>query len=96
MDKRYISFPQAGSSNRPELYANLKQNLQAVAKDLGPGFEVGVIRYTDEAAMGEEFTSPQIALMWTPEAAARVKTKGVPFAKGGLVERNVYNHQKYL
>jgi hypothetical protein len=45
MDKRYISFPQAGSSNRPELYANLKQNL---------------------------------------------------FAKGGLVERNVYNHQKYL
>jgi hypothetical protein len=96
MDKRYISFPQAGSSNRPELYANLKQNLQAVAKDLGPGFEVGVIRYTDEAAMGEEFTSPQIALMWTPEAAARVKTKGVPFAKGGFVERNVYNHQKYL
>jgi hypothetical protein len=96
MDKRYISFPQAGSSNRPELYANLKQNLQAVAKDLGPGFEVGVIRYTDEAAMGEEFTSPQIALMWTPEAAARVKTKGVPFANGGFVERNVYNHQKYL
>jgi hypothetical protein len=96
MDKRYISFPQAGSSNRPELYANLKQNLQAVAKDFGPGFEVGVIRYTDEAAMGEEFTSPQIALMWTPEAAARVKTKGVPFAKGGFVERNVYNHQKYL
>ena len=96
MDKRYISFPQGDGTNKPELYANLRQNLRDVAKDLGPGFEVGVIRYTDESGIGEEFTRPELGIMWTPDAAARIKTKGVPFAKGGLVERNVYNHQKYL
>jgi hypothetical protein len=77
----FVAFPGA-QSKQAQLYENLPNNLKQVAKDLGPGFEVRLLTLPD--SKGNPLTHP--AVIWGPEAAARVAQKGVPFAKGGEVK----------
>ena len=35
-------------------------------------------------------------VVWGPEAAARILENGIPFAKGGMVERNTSDNRRYL
>ena len=76
----FVAFPGA-QSKQAQLYKNLPNNLKQVLKDLGPGFDVRMV--TLPSAKGEPFTHP--AVVWGPEAAARITQKGIPFAKGGEV-----------
>ena len=77
----FVAFPGV-QSKQAQLYKNLPNNLKQVLKDLGPGFDVRMI--TLPSAKGEPFTHP--AVVWGPEAAARVTQKGIPFAQGGEVK----------
>ena len=77
----FVAFPGV-QSRQSQLYKNLPNNLKQVLKDLGPGFDVRMV--TLPSAKGEPFTHP--AVVWGPEAAARVTQKGIPFAQGGEVK----------
>ena len=77
----FVAFPGV-QSMQPQLYKNLPNNLKQVLKDLGPGFDVRMVTLPNKN--GEPFTHP--AVVWGPEAAARVTQKGIPFAQGGEVK----------
>jgi hypothetical protein len=91
MGKQFVAFP-GKESAQAQLYEKLGPNLKAVVKDLGPGFEVRPIALRDPD--GKEIMHN--AIVWGPDAAARVQKKGVPFKDGGAVERQTADHRKYL
>jgi hypothetical protein len=67
--------------------SKIEPNLKQVVKDLGgekAGFDVRYIQLPPD-----KNGNPVMAwgITWSPETAARVLEKGVPFAKGGMVER---------
>jgi hypothetical protein len=35
------------------------------------------------------------AIAWSPEAAQKLQKSGIPFAKGGMVERNNHDNRSY-
>jgi hypothetical protein len=37
-----------------------------------------------------------LGVTWDPGAAARILENGIPFAKGGMVERNTSDNRRYL
>lgn len=76
----FVAFPGA-ESKQAQLYEKLPNNLKQVVKDLGPGFEFRPV--TLRTPDGQELTHP--AVVWGPEAANRIKQKGVPFKDGGEV-----------
>lgn len=76
----FVAFPGA-ESKQAQLYEKLPNNLRQVVKDLGPGFEFRPV--TLKKPDGQEITHP--AVVWGPEAANRIKQKGVPFKDGGEV-----------
>lgn len=87
---QFVAFP-GKESAQAQLYEKLPYNLKQVVKDLGPGFEIRPV----------ELDSPQgkmmhTAVVWGPEAAARVKKTGVPFKDGGAVERVTTDNRRYL
>ena len=86
-----VAFPGA-ESFQPQLYEKLQGNLKQVVKDLGPGFDIRQITLTNKA--GENFS--HWGLVWGKEAADRLKSKGIPFKKGGLVEKSDYDNRKYI
>jgi hypothetical protein len=88
---QFVTFP-GSESAKPQLYESVKDNLNQVAKDLGPGFEVRPFVFTN--AEGKELQ--HWGITWGPEAAARTKFNGVPFKDGGLVERRPDDSRKYL
>ena len=94
--KSFATFPGAESS-KSELYVGkIYPNLKQVAKDLGgqkAGLEVRQIELPPDAK-GNPVTAWGIA--WSPETAARIVKQGVPFAKGGMVERETADNRKYL
>lgn len=84
---RFATFP-GEESAKPQLYVDkVYPNLKQVAKDLGgekAGFSVQPIQLPPDR-VGNPITAWGIT--WSPEAAAKIIEKGVPFAKGGMVER---------
>jgi tetratricopeptide (TPR) repeat protein len=80
---RFVAFP-GKESAQAQLYENLPNNLKQVVKDLGPGFEYRSVTLTNKD--GEEFMAP--AVVWGDEAVARIRKQGVPFAKGGPVNKH--------
>lgn len=91
MNKRFVAFP-GEESAQSQLYEKLPRNLKDVVKDLGPGFEVRPIIL--QSSQGLE--SMHNAIVWSPEAAARLQKKGVPFKSGGMVERTYNDNRAYL
>jgi hypothetical protein len=86
-----VAFPGA-ESFQPQLYEKLQGNLKQVVKDLGPGFDIRQITLTNKA--GEKFS--HWGLVWGKEAADRLRSKGIPFKKGGMVEKSDYDNRKYI
>jgi hypothetical protein len=91
MGKQFVAFPGAESA-QAQLYEKLGPNLKSVVKDLGPGFELRDVTLRDPD--GKQLMHK--AIVWGPDAAARVQKKGVPFKDGGAVERQPADHRKYL
>jgi hypothetical protein len=91
MGKQFVAFPGAESA-QAQLYEKLGPNLKSVVKDLGPGFELRDVTLRDPD--GKQLMHK--AIVWGPEAAARIQKKGVPFKDGGAVERQTADHRKYL
>jgi hypothetical protein len=100
--KSFATFPGA-ESTQPQLYVDMQTgrskvypNLKQVVKDLGgekAGFDIRQIELPPDKA-GNPITAWGIT--WSPEAAAKVVEKGVPFAKGGSVERLSADNRRYL
>jgi len=94
--KRFATFP-GNESDKPQLYAGkVLPNLKQVIKDLGgekSGLELRQIELPPDKN-GRPITATGI--VWSPEAAARIVEKGVPFAKGGMVERQSADTRRYL
>jgi hypothetical protein len=94
--KGFATFPGA-ESNQPRLYeGKILPNLRQVVKDLGgekAGYEVRQIELPPDKD-GNPITAWGVT--WSPEAAARIVEKGVPFAKGGMVERQSADTRRYL
>jgi hypothetical protein len=91
MGKQFVAFPGAESA-QAQLYEKLGPNLKSVVKDLGPGFELRDVTLRDPD--GKQLMHK--AIVWGPDAAARVQKKGVPFKDGGAVKRQTADHRKYL
>jgi hypothetical protein len=91
MGKQFVAFPGAESA-QAQLYEKLGPNLKSVVKDLGPGFELRDVTLRDPD--GKQLMHK--AIVWGPDATARVQKKGVPFKDGGAVERQTADHRKYL
>jgi len=100
--KSFATFPGA-ESTQPQLYVDMETgrskvypNLKQVVKDLGgekAGFDVRPIELPPNKN-GKPVTAWGIT--WSPESAARIVEKGVPFAKGGMVERQSADTRRYL
>jgi hypothetical protein len=89
--KEFISFP-GKESSQAQLYEKLPGNLKQVVKDLGPGFEIRPI----ELPVGDVDAINTLGVTWSPEAAARILKTGVPFNKGGMVERKADDNRRYM
>jgi hypothetical protein len=87
---RFVAFP-GKESAQAQLYEKLPRNLDAVVKDLGPGFEKRSIEMTLPNGEPAMFN----AIVWAPEAAQKLQKSGIPFAKGGMVERNNHDNRSY-
>lgn len=91
MGKSFVAFP-GTESQKAQLYEKLPNNLKAVIKDLGEGFVTQPITIRD--ATGVDRT--HLAVIWDKNAAQRVLNNGVPFKKGGLVEKSALNNRRYI
>jgi len=91
MGKDFVAFPGA-ESKQAKLYEKLPRNLDAVLKDLGEGFTKQAITIKD--ATGTE--RQHWAVIWDKNAAQRVLNNGVPFKKGGLVEKSKVDNRRYI
>ena len=89
--KEFVSFP-GKESSQAQLYEKLPGNLKQVVKDLGPGFEIRPIQL--ETSNVDAINT--LGVTWSPEAAARILKTGVPFNKGGMVERKTDDNRRYL
>jgi hypothetical protein len=87
---RFVAFP-GKESDQAQLYEKLPRNLDAVVKDLGPGFTRTTVTLPIPDAEPAMFN----AIAWSPEAAQKLQKSGIPFAKGGMVERNNHDNRSY-
>jgi hypothetical protein len=78
--KNGIIFPGPDSA-QAQLYEKLPNNLRAVVKDLGKGFEIRKVplQYEDGS------TIDRYGVFWQEDAGKRINKEGVRFNKGGLV-----------
>jgi hypothetical protein len=94
--KGFATFP-GNESAQPALYVGkIQPNLKQVIKDLGgekSGLELRQIELPPDKD-GRAITATGV--VWSPEAAARIMKTGVPFAKGGLVDRLSADTRRYL
>jgi hypothetical protein len=93
---RFATFPGA-ESRYPNLYVDkVRPNLKQVIKDLGgekSGLELRQIELPPDKD-GNPITATGV--VWSPEAAARIMKTGVPFAKGGSVEKSNTDYRAYI
>jgi hypothetical protein len=100
--KSFATFP-GRESAKWKLYVDektgrsrIEPNLKQVVKDLGgknSGLTIQQINLPP-AANGDPVKA--LGVTWAPEDAARIMKEGVPFAKGGMVERNSVDNRRYL
>ena len=100
--KGFATFP-GKESTQPQLYVDMDTgrskvypNLKQVVKDMGgekAGFDIREIQLPPD-----KDGNPVMAwgITWSPETAARILEKGIPFAKGGMVERQSADTRRYL
>ena len=104
--KNFVTFP-GGESMQPALYEKIPNNLRQVVKDMGAeGMQIQLINLpptTREIKNAKgEITHPlgkpitAVGLVWSPEAAQRIIQGGVPFAKGGSVEKSNTDYRAYI
>ena len=90
----FVTFP-GKESDKPKLYEKLLPNLKQAVKDLGgekAGFEIKPITLPNPTG-----DSPTVyGVIWSPDTAAKAIEKGVPFNKGGMVERQTNDNRRYL
>jgi hypothetical protein len=90
----FVTFP-GKESKQAQLYEKLLPNLKQAVKDLGgekAGFEIKPITLPNPNG-----DSPTVwGVVWSPETAAKAIEKGVPFNKGGMVERKTDDNRRYL
>jgi hypothetical protein len=87
---QFVAFPGTESA-KPQLYEKTPRNIADVVKELGPGFTRVPIELTlpnGKPAMFEGVT-------WSPEAVQRTQKQGIPFSKGGMVERKTSDNRSY-
>ena len=81
-----VLFPGADSA-QPQLYENLHQFVEASAKDLGPNFKAVEVMTIN--GQGKRVVRPGIFI--TPEGEKEILEKGLKFAKGGMVDKPLYD-----
>jgi hypothetical protein len=90
----FVTFP-GKESKQAQLYEKLLPNLKQAVKDLGgekAGFEIKPITLPNPTG-----DSPTVyGVIWSPETASKAIEKGVPFNKGGMVERKTDDNRRYL
>jgi hypothetical protein len=90
----FVTFP-GKESKQAQLYEKLLPNLKQAVKDLGgekAGFEIKPITLPNPTG-----DSPTVyGVIWSPETAAKAIEKGVPFNKGGMVERKADDNRRYM
>lgn len=105
----FVTFPGTASA-QAHLYEGVRNNLKQVIKDLGgekSGLELKMIELppTTQEVISKRTNKPThelgkplnaFGVVWGPEAAARILENGIPFAKGGMVERNTSDNRRYL
>jgi len=90
-----VSFPSV-ESKEAQLYRNVVNNMRQVIKDLGgekAGFELLMVEHKN-GVTGKTYQSP--AIRWGDETADKLRQTGIPFKKGGLVERKMDDNRTYL
>jgi hypothetical protein len=103
--KNFATFP-GEESDQAQLYVGrVMPNLKQIAKDLG-GDKAGISVRPIELPPADKSNTkgthaagvPLTAwgITWSPEAAARITKSGMPFAKGGMVERRSDDNRRYL
>jgi len=94
----FVAFPVTkgpGASAQAQLYERLPFNAKQVIKDLGGekmGFELRLM----DLPMNNETNAQTVGLFWGKPAREHVMKTGVPFAKGGSVERKTSDNRRYL
>jgi hypothetical protein len=90
----FVTFP-GKESDKSKLYEKLLPNLKQAVKDLGgekAGFEIKPITLPNPGG-----TEPTVwGVVWSPETATKTLEKGIPFKKGGMVERKNDDNRRYL
>jgi hypothetical protein len=82
-------FPSTDSS-QAQLYENVGRNVKQAVKDLGPGFKAQQFDVPNEK--GDIIK--RWGIMLPPDAQSIIGQKGVRFAKGGLVDKPLYDRNK--
>jgi hypothetical protein len=89
--KNGVLFPGSDSA-QAQLYEKLPNNIRAVIKDLGPGFEMRKVPLQYENGS----TMDRYGIFWQDDAAKRISKEGVRFKNGGMVDKNDDENQKYI
>jgi hypothetical protein len=89
--KNGVLFP-GSDSKQAQLYEKLPNNIRSVLKDLGPGFEMRKVPLEYENGT----TIERYGIFWKDDAAKRISTEGIRFKKGGMVDKNDADNQKYI
>ena len=98
--KNFATFPGAESAQAQLYEGKVMPNLKQIAKDLG-GEKAGISVTPIQLPPAVKGNAPGVpvtawGITWSPEAAARITKTGMPFAKGGAVERRSDDNRRYL
>lgn len=98
--KNFATFPGEESAQAQLYVGKVMPNLKQIAKDLG-GDKAGISVSPIQLPPADKGNAPGVpvtawGITWSPEAAARITKTGMPFAKGGMVERRSEDNRRYL
>jgi hypothetical protein len=98
--KNFATFPGEESAQAQLYVGKVMPNLKQIAKDLG-GDKAGISVTPIQLPPATKGNAPGVpvtawGITWSPEAAARITKTGMPFAKGGMVERQPDDNRRYL
>jgi hypothetical protein len=81
-----VLFPSSDSA-RPELYENIHKFVETTVKDLGPNFKAVEVMTVN----GQGKRVVRSGIFITPEGEKEILEKGLKFAKGGMVDKPLYD-----